>query len=74
MTKNSRQKFKSLENKKRFQREMKSTFHHFKGSSVAKFCFRPESAPLKEIVEYSSVKVIPKNLVSTFFDKDFKCF
>ena len=26
------------------------------------------------MVEYSPVKVIPKSLVSAFFDKDFKCF
>ena len=32
------------------------------------------SSVLKEMVEYSIVKVIPKDLVSTFFDKDFKCF
>ena len=29
---------------------------------------------LKEMVEYSLVKVTPKDIVSTFFDKDFKCF
>ena len=53
---------------------MNSTFDHFKGFSVAKNCFRPESTPLKEMVEYSLVKVIPKDLVYTFFDKDFKYF
>ena len=26
------------------------------------------------MVGYSPVKVIPKDLVSTFFDEDFKCF
>ena len=31
MAEKSRQKFKYLENEKRFQDEIKSKFHHFKG-------------------------------------------
>ena len=29
---------------------------------------------LKQMVEYALVKVIPNDLLNTFFDKDFKCF
>ena len=46
MTKNSRQKFKYLENKKSFQGGIKSILINFKSLSVAKNCPRPESASL----------------------------
>ena len=46
MTEKSKQKFKYLENKKSFQDEIKSIFHHFKGISIVKNCLRPESAAL----------------------------
>ena len=46
MTKKSRQKLKYLENGKSFQVEKKAFFIIFKELSVAKNCFRPESAPL----------------------------
>ena len=48
MTKTSKQKFKYLENEKRFQGETKVFFIRFKELSVAKNCLRPESAPLKQ--------------------------
>ena len=46
MTKKSRQKFKYLENKKSFYGEIKVFFIIFKELSVAKNCFRRESASL----------------------------
>ena len=46
MTKNSRQKFKYLENEKNFYCEIKSTFHQFKGFSVAKNCLSLDSVSL----------------------------
>ena len=40
MTKNTRQKFHYLENKKSFQHEIKNIFHHFKVFLVAEYCLR----------------------------------
>ena len=42
-------KYKYLENKKSFLGETKMIFHHFKGLSVVKSCFKPESAPVRYI-------------------------
>ena len=47
MTKNSREKFIYVENKKLFF-IIKSIFHHIKGLSFANNCFRPESASLRK--------------------------
>ena len=47
MAKKSRQNFKYLKNKKSFQGDVKSIFHHFKRLLVAKNCLRPESTPLR---------------------------
>ena len=52
MAKNSRQKFKYVENKKSFKGEIKGIFHHFKGLSVGKIFLRPESASLNERASY----------------------
>ena len=46
MTKNSRQKFKYLENDKSFWGEIKSIFHYFYRAFSCRKCFRPESLPL----------------------------
>ena len=46
MAKKSRQKFKNLENKKRFLDEIKGIFIIFKELTVATNCLRPKSAPL----------------------------
>ena len=46
MTKKSRQDFKYLENEKSFKDEIKSIYIIFKALSLAKYCLRPEGAPL----------------------------
>ena len=48
VNKTSGQKFEYFKNKKSFQDEIKSISHCFKGLSVSRNCFRPESGPLKE--------------------------
>ena len=55
MTKKSKQKFKYLENEKSIWSEKKSIFKKsvFSELSVAKNCFRPESAPLRELQNYN---------------------
>ena len=54
MTKSSRQKFKYLENKKRFQGELKSIF---KSVSFAETCVKPEGAPLSLEVAWYPVTI-----------------
>ena len=49
MTKKLKQKFKHLEDKKRFQGEKKSFYIIFKELSVAKNGIRPASAPINVI-------------------------
>ena len=46
MSKNSRQKFEYLENKKTFKVKQKAFFINFKELSVARNSLRPESVPL----------------------------
>ena len=46
MTKNSRQKFEYLENKKSLGGEIRSIFHYFHRAFSGQNCLRPESAPL----------------------------
>ena len=55
MTKNSRQQFKYLKNKKNFYSEIKAFFIIFKGLPVATNCLRPESAPLTKTAEKTSL-------------------
>ena len=66
VAKNSRQKFK-WERKELLLQALSKILKDFQFSKFV-------SDLLMEIVEYSQVKVIPKDLISTFFDKDFKCF
>ena len=66
VAKNSRQKFK-WERKELLLQALSKILKDFQFSKFV-------SDFLMEIVEYSQVKVIPKDLISTFFDKDFKCF
>ena len=46
MTKNSRQKFEYLENKKSLGGEIRSIFHYFHRAFSGQNCLRPERAPL----------------------------
>ena len=46
MSKNSRQKFEYLENKKTFKVKQKAFFINFKELSVARNSLRPETVPL----------------------------
>ena len=66
VAKNSRQKFK-WEWKELLLQALSKILKNFQFSKFV-------SDLLMEIVEYSQVKVIPKDLISTFFDKNFKCF
>ena len=51
MTKNSRQKFKYLENERAFKVKQKAFSIIFKGLSVIKNCLRPESVSLKSHIQ-----------------------
>ena len=68
MTKNSRQKFKYLENEKSFQGEMKSICIFFKGLSVAKSCLRPDSVPLK-----ADQQISKKGCLKKYYSCDRAC-
>ena len=46
MTKQLRQKFKNCDNEKRFLREIKNIFHHFRGLLVTKICLTSGFTPL----------------------------
>ena len=78
MTKKSRQKLKYLENEKRFKGEIKTILIIFKGLSDAKYCLKPESAPLNLRLEQSRQQTLEPNLTlrtqiflnGSFFEKD----
>ena len=56
MTKKSGQKLIILRTKRAFKVKYKAFFITFKGLSVAKNCFRPESAPVKILI--SCIKTV----------------
>ena len=62
MTKRSRQKLKYLENEKRFKGEIKTILIIFKGLSDAKYCLKPDSAPLNLRLEQSRQQTLERNL------------